>query len=284
MRRLLNDYYFDEKPIFQELLGGSLTIQLICKRIVSFKGRRFSSPKKQNFESFIARHCAGFFQLLMHTKKGKFAFLGKFATSFHRFMVVFICLQIISLIHFNRLSVALLKLENALDLQVRRGQKMQNEYTLDSLNLSYMSSVPNQFISKMSKQLKQGEKSFLGSFVNDLLKTSNVAPGLPDRLPPVHGSPVAGSDKQIHRKWQKKKWSFELSIANTIVLEQVAPEDAISYGRHYTESVRNRSRPLRPGTAAVSDASFLAALSPADFASIKRIWIWGGTPTSLPVA
>ena len=233
-------------------------------------------------------------QFLLHPmfKTGKSSLLRIIiAKNLYRFMVGFICIHIFNLMHLRRTSVALLKLESTLDLQNHLGKKSQNMLPLSSAlpirNLSNANAAPNLFISKMSKQFKPINfllNAVLGSSLDRWVKYSRASPDHRIGLPPAHGSPVAGSDKQIHRKWQKKKWRFELSIANTIVLEQVAPEDAISYGRHYTESVRNRSRPLRPGTAAVSDASFLAALSPADFASIKRIWIWGGPPTSLPVA
>ena len=106
-------------------------------------------------------------------------------------------------------------------------------------------------------------------------KSASVSPIFSDGPPTAPEVQITDPNKPAHRKWTMKRWKFELSSTNTIVLEQISPEDAVPYGRHYTESVRNRSRPLRPGTAAVSDAASLAALSPADFASIKRIWIWG---------
>ena len=217
-------------------------------------------------------------------KKTISAFLGTIVSDIRILLAGFLLLCITSITYLNKTSVALLELENPMNSEVIRIPDSSMSYLTPSFNLRslYManiaSNLPYSNLSKVKRNLLVGVQTG-SAFISNF---SSIAPIVPVRLPQAIERSAFGSREERH--WPKKRWQFELASAYRFVLEQVTPEHAIPYGRHYTEIVRNRSRPLRPGTAAVSDAASLAALSPADFASIKRIWIWGGPPTSLSVA
>ena len=211
----------------------------------------------------------------MQGKRANSSLFGKNTNYVHILMLVFLGMCVINVIYLKRTSVMLLEIENAILLAKNRG-KLRDANTIyaesssDRRNLSNANSIPNYNSDTMKPVESRVEPS--NRFSSNSFSVSSVVPA---QRPPTPERQIADPGIQGNRHWAMKTWKFELSSTNTIVLEQISPEDAVPYGRHYTESMKNRSRPLRPGTAAVSDAASLAALSPADFASIKRIWIWG---------
>ena len=177
-------------------------------------------------------------------------------------MIFFLFICFVNMLYLKRTSNMLLELENSI-LRARERAEIRHVTTNPPAILSpdWRTSRPDRLVETKEAKIQEPHagKAFLGSTNASASIWSAALPMHPIQFPPA-ADPA--------RPWSKLKWEFRLTSDKSFVLEQISPQDAISYARHYTESMHNRSKPL------------LRVQSTAtDFRRIKRIWIWGAAPS-----
>ena len=92
---------------------------------------------------------------------------------------------------------------------------------------------------------------------------ASAAEALTETNNSLKGQVIAANLSPKPREYRKIRWTYSFSATNTLVLEQIHPEDAVAFGKEYTASKRRLPVPAAGNATSDSDAR------------ITRIWIWG---------